>query len=511
MVRKFKRMGCFWRMALVAGAMLFVVIAGYFMLGRQANDVRIPEDQIRQVPPATLARPSSNTQAVGVADLKSIKTYDDYLRWRASREPALADTAQIYAEVHLRFENDKVAEAFKSAFLQVEVKGAESNLISNAQIAWLKSNVDFIESLHRLSACHPLPGLSLEERQARQALDSGLDPIWLDSRFLIYGVKLLLTEAQWRRQEHDSIGAARAFCDAYQFMMLFSDDDYELLWRDIALGLINRAVLPWVLEPRTPPAELSRLADLLDRLDAPMFPADFVNHFFLAVYLSSRAQMIEKLNASNWRDPVYGMGDIFQSEEYRWGIRKIDRLQIPRPDLLVFHTVRAIYRRQEMPRVFKALDEETLGWIKATRDTPVFFARLKQNASKINPKDQSNFLQSMMIDSDVISKRFIYFLHNEANFRLIRLAAHWRVDPQGTLARRSEASAGQPNQLWRDPFTGKPFMVDEDTTTTRIYSLGPDLEDQRGRIAFDTQRSGNGNFINDPKVLTGDIAIELPR
>lgn len=61
--------------------------------------------------------------------------------------------------------------------------------------------------------------------------------------------------------------------------------------------------------------------------------------------------------------------------------------------------------------------------------------------------------------------------------------------------------------LWRDTFSEKGLQFSDDTTTTLIYSLGPDLADQQGREVCPWE---SRPMIGIAQALIGDLVIRVP-
>jgi hypothetical protein len=70
-----------------------------------------------------------------------------------------------------------------------------------------------------------------------------------------------------------------------------------------------------------------------------------------------------------------------------------------------------------------------------------------------------------------------------------------------TLAGAPVAASADRRSPWRDPFTDAPLRLDATTSPALLYSLGPDLKDQRGLLAYDPTNGA---------LSPGDIALRLP-
>jgi hypothetical protein len=89
-----------------------------------------------------------------------------------------------------------------------------------------------------------------------------------------------------------------------------------------------------------------------------------------------------------------------------------------------------------------------------------------------------------------------------ARQNLARVALTRSLDPEAMPPEIKDYFNTDQQNPWRDPFTEESFkLVEDEDGGTTIYSLGPDQEDQGGRIAYDPT---NGTLS------PGDIVIRIP-
>ena len=109
---------------------------------------------------------------------------------------------------------------------------------------------------------------------------------------------------------------------------------------------------------------------------------------------------------------------------------------------------------------------------------------------------------TMEDQSKQLKRKVGYVIEGETKLNLLRAAVEWRLDHQSVPRNKNTDMAGDHENPWRDPFTEKPLQVDTASSPTLIWSLGPDLKDQKGLLDYDPTNGA---------ASAGDIVIRLPR
>jgi hypothetical protein len=226
-----------------------------------------------------------------------------------------------------------------------------------------------------------------------------------------------------------------------------------------------------------------------------------------AYYLLDRTRMVWMVENTPWNSDFFGWFPDTSSYYFPIDLPGNRMVALPRLDNMAFDAYRAMRRKNCFPQLLPLSDRlaaESFGAI--THPYPEFIK--EQTALEARSEyhdllfsDYSLFAHLFRLKNySTLQKQ--RFLINEARLHLIRTGLAWRLDPAKTLALRDHDPAINPYDPWRDPFTEHPLQVDTASSPTLFWSYGPDLQDQKGLIAYDPT---NG------MTSAGDIIIRVPR
>jgi hypothetical protein len=247
---------------------------------------------------------------------------------------------------------------------------------------------------------------------------------------------------------------------------------------------------------RFPLSELKLLASDLERMDKTLYQPGRMAQAFYDDYLMKRLRIIDAMEHSTWADPEFNPDkwskDFTNYYDYFIPLPGLRKLVVPRLDRYLLDGLRVMYNRRHAAEALQQADRFYTQELAAVM--PVAEGRSSVMAEPYMTTLTRNFILGRSVKEihKNLGDRLTQELMTYTSLRLVWLGIAWRVDPMATLARRGEDFRNNLFHPWRDPFTGKPFLVDTASTTTLIYSPGPDRQDQHGADSSD------------------DIAIHIP-
>lgn len=372
------------------------------------------------------------------------------------------------------------------------------------QAAWLQSKIPLIRNLIRLSESGDLNIWDEADRQRLQGPEKSLftGATQFSGSFLF----LLCQHALWRRQEHDYLGAGRSLMAALRLSDMFERNNVTGF--QAMKAYLNEAIL----DPAWPTEQFRPLLDELARIEERRFPRNGYTELYTNVYLSERARLVAAMGQPTWKSPLYGY-DLDKNVNKYWGplelgSKAVTDWEVPHPLRMFGTALSAIRNKARAAAALRQYDEDWMRLIAAIGE-PYPEWRTERNRLWADVEKQGNFLFS----ADMEGSTDFFHYHSDrttsermrqAENHVIRIGLMWRLDAKGTLAQRGENFRDNPYYPWRDPFTEKPLQIDSATSPTLIYSIGPDMIDQHGAKAVNTNLlPGIGN--------AGDIVIHLTR
>lgn len=515
----------FWktkrRKALLVSTAVIAFVYALFLIW--ANTYRLP-DSLRQAP---LAPPPPREASTLPFPSGKFERYEDYLKALlaadASQEAAALclELGKLYTDNDIdhqypdHFDDCRTTGSLSLAYAHDKSKSGQPlywNPYVPEQVRWLRGKAGYLALLHRLGRCRQWPAPTLQHRNDYLNLYGAEFP-FLPFISLFYSGNMLAAEARLRYQEGDFAAARESIQDLYLLASLLrsSDSTFEqgvlLYWVREA----NRVVSLWLEDSSFPKSELAALQSTLNRIEPLLFPPDELGRIFTDHYLEMRSELVYFMSQNTWLWPFYGWGGYenvngsmcgwpVEYSEYH-DLPWLGTTKVPNLPKIFSHSHRAMFNRICSAAALKEYDtfyRQAIEWV--GRPYPEF---MRDKPRYDDPSHDRYFLMKRLRPTE--NTALPYFpevklrrLGAETRTHLLRLALGLRLEPARPLALKAETLPNQPHNPWRDPFTDAPLRTDTPTSPTLLYSLGPDLKDQRGALAYDPT---NGT------VSAGDIIL----
>lgn len=389
--------------------------------------------------------------------------------------------------------------------------------ITPAEAQWLRRQREYFALLHRLAEAGQPPSLTFPELQEAIRKGGGVTYCRLHPAAGIsqQGAVLLANQARLCLQEGDPDGARRALSNALKLGVNLSGSERftDLLFAQACLGQGVRIAKWWLAQAKPGDSALRAMLKEVERANEAILPPDALRRNLTYLYLEERCAIVAQMETPTWRQPLYGWDPLRKPEafqEYRFFNRAV---QLPKPKQLLPITLTAMRNRMENEDALKRFDAFFRQAIAAAGGSYADFRKAFE-ALSASPMVKSfifeNYRDIAALTYEDVKFLGIRQLITEAECHLCRLGAARRIESEKISSRSSggfrerlkEESVGQGHGAWRDPFTGQPMRMDDESTPTLIYSLGPDRQDQHGAVRYDPS---NGTASG------GDILMRLAR
>lgn len=483
---------------------LFAMIV--YLICEQAASVKLPES-LKKAP---IALPSPRPPAKGAAakprlpmlppSTTQFSDFNAYLQARLARDPGL-ESARLYLELEKRFQDEEIYKSINSIF-----PNTYPDRLSPEQIGWVRGKAGLIAQIQRFSRSGPFPSMTTEDRlDALKRTGTSLPVV--SYRFFQICSKLLIAEGLIQAQEGNHPAARQALQDVFGLAGMLQGDDLIMgrLILNALASTANRQLTLWIEKGDFPKSDLAPLLALMERFEsATMIPEAFERSTAYE-YLESRFRLVhDQLALPTWRAPLYGWDRDLNPRDYEAELhlpRMRTSITVPNVPHIVSKAFEAIRNREHSAEALQEYDRVYLKVIESMKHPfPQFIREEEKIMRDIDRRNPRQFLVNAATPN--YAEYRTRMLAGETRLHLNRVGLGLQVDPQTTRARRSESLAGDPHHPWRDPFTEKPLQLDETTSPTLVWSLGPDLKDQRGMINYDPS---NGTWSE------GDLVIRVPR
>lgn len=475
-----------------------------------ANTYRLP-GSLRQAP---LAPPPPRDASTLPFPSGKFERYEDYLKALLAVD-ASQEAAALCLELSKLYQDEDIASQYPDHFEDYRTSGSLSLAYAHdksksgqplywkpyvpEQIRWLRGKADYLALLHRLSHCRQWPVPTLQHRNDYLNL-CGAEFPFLSFISLYYSGNMLAAGARLRSQEGDFAAARESVQDLYAVATLLRASD-SYFYQSILLYWVreaNRVVSLWLEDSALPQSELASLQSTLNRIEPLLFPPDGMGRIFTDQYLEMRAEIVYFMSQDTWLSPLYGWGGYenvngsmcgwpVDYSEYH-DLPLLGTTKVPILPKIFAHSHRAMFNRICSAPALKEYDKfyrQAIEWV--GRPYPEFLRDISRYADSSH--DRYFLLRKLRPTENTVLPYFpevkVRRLVAETRTHLLRLALGLRLDSARTLALRREPLSAAPHNPWRDPFTEAPLRSDTPTSPSLLYSLGPDLKDQRGALAYD--------------------------
>lgn len=457
----------------------------------KACGVEAPAPAARQAP-ANVGGAAARGGRQAAEDLQSIKSYEDYLRRRVRLNPR--DEA---ARLYLEFAELAQAEPFKKDFQAAFSKDDDTSWplvrpgspLDEAEAAWVRAHgreLGLIEQLSQTSGSLELtPGDRMEV----------LAGLGLGNLLCFFGrtdvcnaaVALLTSNARI----HLAQGRPEAAQQDYLRLLALADktpSEISIFYLNAFIGNVTG----WINNQAAPAPEWRRFIPPLDDYCQCKLMRERLRGELAATYLGARDYWARR---QGWRKTFSEQGADYPLHPAIY----LGPIQIPDPRPRIKRAMTEVFYEERVPHWVERFDRQCQAILeRAARPWP--------EASRIKMDEDEDKTNLLAICSHLMSWSHDQALSNEAKANVLRAALRLMSgEGAGAAERSAEAVRKDPHSPWRDPFTEAPLRVVEETTQTLIYSLGPDLIDQQGKVEYG-QKSRNGEDFD-----AGDIILRIPR
>ncbi|MEN6625651.1 MAG: hypothetical protein ABFD69_05410 [Candidatus Sumerlaeia bacterium] len=459
-----------WRVwAWAVTVILISPLIAFIGLEKSVNNIKIDERKI--VPPPELARilsrakDSATTGPLTAADQAAAEICREF----ASKTDA-ATFRRVFAD---KLVKDPKPFAAEREFLLPWTGGP----LGEAQTKWVHAHADSIELALRYANA---PG--------RHATD---DPAMIDARRLM--MQMLIADG-WVKLHENRTDGIDSYLAIYGLARKAANPGD--IAHDPFAYAANRMIQAWIEDDSLPkpnaPDVLSRLGGIYAEFHAREKHREQARALIELEYARLRKERIDFVNTTPWNSRTFGY-DLHHRTDYYWPqIGKTDISLLPRVDRMLATTFSSMNHKRHSDEFVRVLDTY---WSKALEWPDWPWPEISKRI----------FANDFVIGHcyGQLENRLILLLANETMINLNR-AALARLAGMPTPGKGLTGVAGHvkdPGSPWRDPFTEKPLMIDEGTTRTLIYSLGPRLVDRHGRVDYWTTKTINAD---------GNLGIKVP-
>lgn len=463
---------------------------------------------------AALQQPGSARHAQSPANRHPQKTYKDFEDFLRAQRQAGGDRQAIdlYMEMMRRWDMECRDEynSMQSWLLSWRPgRGPWEKAPDLNQ--WVRRHADFLALVRRYCETSgvPMPGAQVYLDDLETRVEKGelkpttwkLEPIYFSSGSQYPSMKLmpgfgscqavraigimLLVEGQSRFEQGDGEGALKD-CDAALKLCAYSSSIIDTMPVNTTVFQLFIQLEAWVNDPGKLQQPWRRqLLGMLDQFHAQYFTPEMEAAPLEALYLYRRAFLVQLLQY-RWRAYT---GSFRSDIKYnkRWTIPFLKkRINYPNPQTFV-EAMRALRTRHRLDEFIKDYDRT---WYTALaslrRPYAELYAETKGSLVPEHEKSLSNLFISASLPTELFQEHRRDWAKAEAKINLLRavLSLQTSVQDHGRTSQTLHLS-GTADSPWRDPFSGARLRMDDPTSPTFIYSVGPDLKDQGGRSGDD--------------------------
>ncbi|MEN6626313.1 MAG: hypothetical protein ABFD69_08820 [Candidatus Sumerlaeia bacterium] len=348
------------------------------------------------------------------------------------------------------------------------------------QTAWLAANQEFIIDLETLASAGGIPMASCEQAIANERNNTGIVFVFNQTpipelSIFHFGAVMLAAECRRLRTNGEMSRAAECLLAIYPLSRSIREP-----------GTLNHLIA--IAMQNTANEELGQW------IGTGNFPAEFNQRFQERI----TADAITLANYRRILDVEYCCGRNYL----------IAALNGPVGDLVIFNVLielaKGTSRNRKTPPENGNIVAQSAGVVKWQVGAWIEAAKMKANASSIVERYDANYMKlAQSINNQPITMQqsddpLDIIIPNEPETRTRTLITEAKA---GLVSEGLGLLVGS-NANQNDPFAQKPMNAIRETTSTLIYSIGPDYADQRGAISYDPT---NGIFSG------GDILIRIPR
>lgn len=429
----------------------------------------------------------------------------EYVAKQQSAAPESGPGAD-YTRLLRRFKKEKPDEDFRKAFPDTVRKQTWNGMITTHSLAWhggeinaaqakyLRDHAAWIDEIRRLAETDGPAPMNREEVDGVTFVGEDREfGYFISIRHALFAhiQPVLIADGCLKMQERHYEDALRDGMDVYR-LMAKEYDQY-----DIMMGMPEFAdaeIRHWIEETPGLSGHTAEFAAFLDdyhrrRLSSPK-TGNYIEKMRLQYYEQMRNQLAWGFAHSprmmNWKSNYYGydLNDTAASYRY-WTPIGTSGMMIPRLDKMLLTSIDAMSRRATAPRLhmqdLQMQEEGTRG------------------VTTMSWKEMHVLITSKKIEAFTFPLNLVDLaVRRETNMNLNRAALAWMKDNASAEAARKADLTKDYENPWRDPYSEKAFL----TNGTLIYSVGPDLADQRGLVTYDPTNGA---------LSAGDLVIRVPR
>ncbi|MEN6625997.1 MAG: hypothetical protein ABFD69_07215 [Candidatus Sumerlaeia bacterium] len=523
------------RAAVVVIGLLAVSGALFFLASLLVNRIQIPQSQ-QQIPaylavgpeptptPKPLASPAEKPFAVALRagsddrPTSGCTPYGLFLEAELRDRPNLEGARQCLELNRIYYGDPGRNVMFRFYFSDYHQKALwqAGTPVSGEADQWLKTHSDIVAKFLNLAEG---PGPPIRPMKLIAQIE---DPDSMPTMgfFMRIGVAILAGEGQRLFQVGDLAGADCYWRASIRLSVICGlEPDYSGMYS----VLIPIACLKDRINAEIDRDALLEYRAALASAHALLFPADGHREWLAWRIAARRKRLIADLDHP-WFNPAFGW-DVDNPDHYGDLHFSLSGLEIPRFDRLAINAASAMQIKEQSTRIIRDFDAtySEILW-RATATWPELAARKPFQPPEPPGQIRERFYDRLFFESkyedvrEPVTKKPYYAVSNYVHFyywgreswnaqaetrlNLTRAAIECRLTTETQVAKIIPKQIDRESP-WRDPFTEKPLGVMDGTSNTlTIYSLGPDMQDQRAAVTYDPT---NGT------ISPGDIHIDLKR
>lgn len=498
-----------WIWTLIIVGILAAPFMLFYLVSVEANHTKISSEQAKM--PARLIAAAPTPVAIEdsgrivarrvraarkVSNGMAAEDYDEFLKEELQERPELTGAKQ-YLDLNRRWSDKEQRKIFDSFDSESPLRGYNwipGKPLPRATADWLTAHSDIVGQVLAFGEGPGLPARSIE----MLLRDDDHNPTSIPNRTLLaVGQRILAAEAERRVESNDLAGAERYWNAAIRISMnLESEANIFLMLPAVSQNHVIYTPMGRAFENGMPREMLARWQATLARVHRTIHRPGWMAMDRLLRYPAERKMAIEMLNQP-WRSSTF-QWDVNSAGKFYYYHFDFHGADLPRLDRMVKPALRALRYKQNIETYLNEFDgvhEEAMRrvmmtWPERMRCGPFPW-----------PKDNPLFKGDYMPRQGPLIGTQETVLVSETRLNLLRSAIECKLTSSSEARKLIPTEIKDRESPWRDPFTEKPLRASEGTTETlRIYSLGPDIVDDRARISYDPT---NGTMS------AGDVFIEM--
>lgn len=441
--------------------------------------------------------------------LPSYEPYERFLKRACEKDGSLEEPAALYKKISAELE-------------QIKPPGLSPLFEERGEDAWrpgdgplpekvskcVSEHAELSDDLRRLFEMKPLPTPSMKD--VIGALSNSTPILFPFSNILPYScrIRFLAAGGRQRLEDGDASGALNDYLQLIQLLRKYAPIFGRSGFHPASIWITRacRLIVEWLEHtPATEEQENLILGELGTLRNGDALEKSAIMDEIEFQYLFDRQATILEFDLSPWYSPTFGWdpGTPYDSYYFELG-RGNNKLPLPRLDRFLADAFRAMQLKQNSSEIIRDSDAE---WAKSLEEArgpyPAARAAAERRQTEFVLQKWGRDLTHNPLTTNayaILDSFLLQPLLARAEVDLLETALRLRENPAKTFAERDGATS---KSYWHDPFSEQTLLVDDPTSPTLVWSVGPDAHDQKGEPAF-TGATTSGFAV-------GDIVVDLAK